>query len=135
MVAALGAFVGWWIRRGLLVVTVHGVSMSPTYRQGDRLLVRRRRLDRVRRGDVIVLHKTHAAMMDADLIVKRVAATSGDPVPVGIPVADLTVPVGRLVVLGDNPSASYDSRRAGYFDTSTMIGIVLREMNRGRSRA
>ena len=35
-----------------------------------------------------------------------------------------------LVLLGDNPASGYDSRRAGYFDASTMLGVAVRTLGR-----
>src|SRR5690606_41756413 len=43
-----------WLRRTLVAVEVHGTSMAPTFHQGDRVLVRRRGLARLRVGDVVV---------------------------------------------------------------------------------
>jgi signal peptidase I len=129
-VVALGA-VAWRTRRAYLVATVRGPSMSPTYREGDRLLVRRVAPAALRLGDVVVLTMPAGPVVDeVELMVKRVAATPGDPVPDGIPVCERLVPPGRLVVLGDNPHASYDSRRVGYFDASTLVGVVVRPMRR-----
>jgi signal peptidase I len=117
----------WWLRRQLLVVTVDGISMQPTYSPGDRLLVRRVRPGAIRRGQVVVVAKSGPG--DDELIVKRAAALPGDPVPAGIPVPDRMVPAGRLVVLGDNPAASYDSRAMGYVAARALIGVVLRPVS------
>ncbi|GAA3113341.1 S24 family peptidase [Nonomuraea salmonea] len=43
-------------RRALVVVRVSGVSMAPTFRPGDRVLVRRTAA--VRRGQVVVFEST-----------------------------------------------------------------------------
>lgn len=117
-------------RRRLLVVTVHGVSMEPTYHSGDRLLVRRSRLARVRTGQVVVVRGAVAAPNDptGGRMVKRAVAVPGDPVPPQIPVPDPVVPEGRLLVLGDNPARSNDSRRLGYLPAEALIGVVLRPM-------
>jgi signal peptidase I len=119
----------WRQRRAYLVVTVRGSSMSPTYLEGDRVLVRRVGVAAVRPGEVALLTMPAGPVVEPDeLMIKRIAAVPGDPVPDGIPVAERLVPAGRLVVLGDNSQASYDSRRAGYFDASTLIGVVVRAM-------
>jgi signal peptidase I len=105
-------------RRRLLLVTVTGSSMAPTYAEGDRLLVRRAR--RARRGSVVVLRGP------GGLRVKRVAAAAGDPVPAGMPVPDAVVPPGRLLVLGDNPDRSADSRTGGYLAAADLVGVAVR---------
>ncbi|MET8758831.1 S26 family signal peptidase [Lentzea sp. NPDC004782] len=124
-----GAVAAWLfvLRRRLLVVTVHGVSMEPTYRSGDRLLVRRARLDRVRAGQVVVV-RVDAAPGDptGGRMVKRAVAVPGDPVPPQIPVPGPRVPADSLLVLGDNPARSNDSRRLGYLPATALIGVVLR---------
>ncbi|MFB9236648.1 S26 family signal peptidase [Plantactinospora siamensis] len=64
------------------------------------------------------------------LLIKRAYAVPGDPVPVDrVPAlrggAD-RVPAGSLVVLGDNPPFSYDSRECGYIPAADVIGVVIR---------
>ncbi|WP_188135513.1 S26 family signal peptidase [Lentzea indica] len=116
------------LRSRLLVVTVHGVSMEPTYRSGDRLLVRRARLDRVRAGQVVVVRVDAATPDDptGGRMVKRAVAVPGDPVPPRIPVPGPRVPPDSLLVLGDNLARSNDSRRLGYLPADALIGVVLR---------
>jgi signal peptidase I len=129
IVAALTVLTyGWVWRRRVLLVTVDGPSMLPTYKSGDRLLVRRVRIGAIRRGSVVVAVKPGPAAPDGqrELIVKRAAAVPGDPVPSGIPVDGRVVPDGRLVLLGDNPVGSYDSRVVGYFDSA--VGVVVRRI-------
>ncbi len=117
-----------WLRLGWLVVTVSGPSMQPTLRSGDRLLVRRTSVGGVRAGQVVVLDT------EFRLIVKRVAAVPGDRVPPGVARgADERVPAGRLVLLGDNPSASIDSRAQGYYDGTHLIGVAVRPLSRSRA--
>lgn len=124
------------IRRFFLIATVVGHSMRPTLSPGDRLLVRRRGLRFVRRGDLVVL--AHRPPADADpsaddgrYLVKRAAAVPGDAVPPGISVPASVVPAERLVALGDNKAQSYDSRAAGFFRSDEVVGLVLRRVGRG----
>ncbi|MER6009618.1 S26 family signal peptidase [Streptomyces bluensis] len=122
--------------RRLLVVTVRGTSMTPTHHHGDRLLVRRTRT--VRRGQVVVaLRPPSLAVWREDrhspLIVKRVAAVPGEPVPPGsvLPLAEGhegRVPPDRVVLLGDNPAASVDSRQLGFFPLGDVLGVVTRSL-------
>ncbi|MFF7095447.1 S26 family signal peptidase [Streptomyces rubradiris] len=124
--------------RRLLVVTVRGTSMTPTHHHGDRLLVRRTRT--VRRGQVVVaLRPRSPAVWREDrhspLIVKRVAAVPGDPVPPGsVPPRaedhEGRVPPGRVVLLGDNTAASVDSRQLGFFPLDDVLGVVTRTLPR-----
>lgn len=128
--ALVSAVAGWLLvlRSRLLVVTVHGVSMEPTYHSGDRLLVRRARLDRVRAGQVVVVQVEASSPDDptGGRLVKRAVAVPGDPVPPQIPVPGPRVPVDSLLVLGDNLARSNDSRRLGYLPADALIGVVLR---------
>ncbi|WP_444477982.1 S26 family signal peptidase [Streptomyces inhibens] len=132
--------------RHLVAVTVRGASMEPAYREGDRVLVRRGRLPAP--GQVVVVTDlpdagptttpvpaTAAArtVPSPALLIKRVAAVPGDPVPrdrvpalAGVP--ERYVPPGKLVLLGDNPEASFDSRHRGYFATACVVGTVWRSL-------
>jgi signal peptidase I len=139
---AVGVGAGVWVgclRRQLLVVTVNGHSMLPAYVDGDRVLVVRDRP--VRAGDVVVAdipgHAARVGAHDVEVnlpegrVLKRVAALSGDPVPDGIAGVDgghLRVPLGKLVLLGDNATASVDSRHYGYVDAREVVGVVVRRM-------
>jgi signal peptidase I len=62
-------------------------------------------------------------------LVKRIASIGGDAVPdVLIPrtgPAPGRVPAGHVVVLGDNPDYSYDSRRFGYLPGKAVLGVVI----------
>src|SRR5690606_27670932 len=50
-----GAAALLWARRRYTLITVEGSSMSPTLRDGDRVLVRRCSGDRVARGQVVIV--------------------------------------------------------------------------------
>lgn len=128
-----------WARRHLRVVTVSGSSMLPAYQPGDLLTVRRIRAAAIRPGDVVVLQagsqgKRQPASMG--WIIKRVAAIPGDPVALGTlpPGQHATVPPGQLILLGDNPAHSTDSREHGYYPASDIIGRVIASRRTGPRR-
>ncbi|QYC44224.1 signal peptidase I [Nonomuraea coxensis DSM 45129] len=129
-------------RRRLVVVQVSGQSMLPTYRPGDRVLVRRVAGAKLGRGQVAVFESAQEgrwrtgplpAPKDARWLIKRVAALPGDPVPpevaraVDAPEGAL-VPGGRLVVIGDG-SLSADSRHWGYLPADRVLGVVVRRLS------
>jgi signal peptidase I len=147
----------WLLRRQLAVVTVHGESMRPAFQPGDRVLVRRARLSRLRPGLAVLLERPAEGRgwttppprwpgRSRVLMIKRVAALPGDPVP------DLThpsqafprpppaapgdrVPDGRFVVLGDNVGGSYDSRVFGYCPAVRLLGVVVCTLPRPAGKA
>lgn len=117
------------LRRRFVVVRIEGISMEPTFRAGDRVLVRRTRLAGVSRGQVVIFRPPNPVAGDPPWMVKRVAALPGDPVPAGVAApCDVRVPPARLVVLGDNSDHSYDSRRAGYIAGDSLLGVVVRAL-------
>lgn len=136
LVAAVAVAV---LRRRYVVVRIHGTSMTPTLRDGDRVLVRRVRLAHLRRGDmaVVAMPKPHPDGAPPWLV-KRAAAVPGDPVPTDrfpiLPATDPAVPPGRLVLLSDDPTAQYDSRRFGYFAADALLGVVVRTLPSSASR-
>jgi signal peptidase I len=139
------------VRRRYLVVTVQGESMLPAYRPGERVLVRRTPPGSLRPGQVVVLsgfaharpgerrREAHQQLgAGPGWIIKRVAAVPGDPVPRDTVPALRTepgtlVPDGRLVVLGDNPDHSLDSRQSGYQMADRLFGVVLRKVGQPMS--
>ncbi|MET7469823.1 S26 family signal peptidase [Micromonospora sp. NPDC005686] len=147
---AVGAVV--LARRRLLLVQVQGQSMEPTLRAGSRVLARRMRGARPVAGQVVVVGQpppwrsvdswqagvrvgpegfwpAGESEPDKKWIVKRVAATEGEPVPPEFrqwrSALGAVVPAGQMLVLGDNPDRSFDSRRFGYVATESVLGVVL----------
>jgi signal peptidase I len=126
------------LSRRFMVVTVAGPSMTPTLRDGDRVLVRRCDVDSVRRGDIVVLmgprmpgrgvapadFMAGATNEERALLIKRAVAVPGDPLP-GEPAV---VAADEIVVTGDNENMSYDSRQAGPFDAKEVRGVVVRRL-------
>lgn len=137
-VVAVPVAVAWWLRGRYVLVTVVGESMLPTYRPGDRVLVRRVPASALRTGQIVVAgwpgerqvparrHHSGRSVPDEGWLIKRVAALPGDPVPPELPGVD--VPPGRLVLIGDNQAASHDSRQMGYFAHSDVLGVVKRKV-------
>jgi len=137
----------WWLRGHYAVVSITGSSMEPAFRSGDRVLVRRGR--RPARGDIVVLERPHrpdtwatpphtTRLAARAWIVKRIAAIPGDPMPAEVQAAMATaatepralVPTGRIVVLGDNPAASLDSRSFGLVPLDRVLGRAIRRLPR-----
>jgi signal peptidase I len=133
---ALVVGLGLLARRRLLLVTVTGTSMEPALRPGQSLLVRRHTTGRLRTGQVIVFRGPIGGPPDPTgrlpLMIKRIAATPGDPVPPGMaaPNPPAHVPPGSLVLLGDNTATSVDSRQRGFLDTTEVVGVVIRRLGR-----
>ena len=95
------------------LIAVEGHSMRPALEEGDRLLVVRRR--RYRPGDVVAARDPREP---ARVVVKRVAEVDGD----------------RLVLLGDAPGASTDSRTFGPVHRGQVLGrAVYRYAPAGRA--
>ena len=92
----------------LFRVAVTGASMEPTLRDGDWLLVRRvsGRAAPPRVGELIVANDPRAP---GRLLLKRVAA----------------VDRGSLLVVGDRPEASTDSRHFGPLPLGSVVGRPL----------
>lgn len=132
------------LRSRIAIVSVTGQSMEPTLTTGDRVLVRRTGLNSVRAGQIIVVEApspVHGHWASApprrdlsrEWMIKRAAAVPGDPLPPGLPATpagDAQVPDGKLVVLGDNPDASMDSRYLGYVPGDRLLGVVIGSLPR-----
>ena len=147
VVIAAVALLAAAIRGSLLswtAITSH--SMAPTLRPGQRrLTLRVRSIRRVERGDILVLRSEEVG---ADVI-KRVVGLPGDQVRIaadgavevngrrlvepyvgfpGGPGGGFQVPIGRILVLGDNRADSSDSRRwrEPYVRQTALRGRLLR---------
>ena len=91
-------------------------SMRPTLSPGDRLLVLRWTCLRgLRAGDLVVAHDPELAGLH---LVKRVAALDGEPLA-GVSGLD------GLVLLGDDPATSRDSRAFGRVPAGLIVGRVV----------
>jgi nickel-type superoxide dismutase maturation protease len=86
-------------------VVVEGASMEPTLAPGDRVLVVRAR--RLHVHDVVAVRDPRDP---GRVLVKRIVADLED----------------EIVVRGDNPAASTDSRSFGPVPTTAVIGRVVR---------
>jgi signal peptidase I len=124
------------IRRGFVVVRIDGESMTPSYRPGQWVLLRRRKHRRVHVGEVVMFERPDddgnwdqpatARLTARRWLIKRVAGIGGDPVPVGTanPQGSRTVPGECFVAFGD-ASRSFDSRHFGFVPTERIIGAVV----------
>lgn len=121
------------VRRLLVIVTVHGGSMLPTYTPGETLLgLRYRRLER---GRTVVFRTPYSARDSHDRTgppyrIKRVVALAGDPTPAWVrgEAAGKPIPAERLVVRGD-AEGSEDSRHHGYIHTRDVLAVVVGRIN------
>lgn len=133
------------IRRRFLHVTVDGESMAPTFRRGDRVLVKRIGAGEVAVGAVVVVEKPDSDFRwrspgltgKADgrrWMIKRAVAVAGDSIPAGVLPhrceAGGVVEPGSLVLLGDNRDDSYDSRTIGFFPADRVLGVAVRVVGR-----
>jgi signal peptidase I len=116
-------------RSWLMVVHIRGTSMVPTLHPDDRALALRVPPTRRPRPGEVVVCRTPPMVGGGALLVKRVAAAAGDPLPNGRPGA--RVPTGRVFLVGDNDHST-DSR---YFGTLPQRDVVARVLVRlGSSR-
>jgi nickel-type superoxide dismutase maturation protease len=88
-------------------VEVSGLSMQPTLQPGDRVVVVRPRFRRLRPGDVVAIRDPRAPDR---LIVKRISGVGLDR---------------SVVVVGDSPAASTDSRTFGPVRPALVVGRAL----------
>lgn len=137
----------WWLVAEPFHVT--SVSMEPTLRSGDQVLVDKvsYRLHPPRRHDLIVLHQPDTGQ----LVVKRVVGVPGDTVAIedgvlvvnGLAQAESyidratvdsvyfgpeSVPAQTVFVMGDNRAESIDSRSYGPVEVEAIVGRVVWRM-------
>lgn len=138
-VTLLTGLAALWTRREFVRITVVGDSMLPTYRSGEKVLIRRSGRGRPASGDVVVVERPSQvdgwgdrpltrSVRDRRWYLKRVAAIAGEPVPPAVQTAEpgrTVVPTGSLAVIGDNPH-SLDSRHLGFFPADRVLGVVVR---------
>jgi type IV secretory pathway protease TraF len=126
-----------WVRRAVVLVLVHGRSMSPAYLPGDWVVGRRVAATRLRRGDVVIVdmpptgRAPEGRTMEGRLTIKRLAALPGDTLPPDVPgsVPGASVPAGHLFLLGDNRPVSRDSRHYGPVPSAWVVGRAVRKAN------
>ena len=144
-IAAGAAFLLVSATSGLLPVQpmrVDSDSMTPTVAPGDLLLVRHGQ-GPVRRGDVVAV----TSPLDHGMLVKRVVGVGGDAVALedgvlvvngtavcepaidparldGVWFGPVSVPDGRLFLLGDSRDGTIDSRAFGPVPASSLVGTV-----------
>lgn len=138
-----GILVGFIVSRYIFgIAFVSGVSMEPTYHDGNAVVLNRLATPKI--GDVVV------AKWDDMLVIKRVVGTEGDIITIGDGclirngsevqedyINGYTYPMGNQVVedlllgsdeyflLGDNRVNSTDSRIFGAIDKTDIVGVVV----------
>jgi len=121
---------------------IKGDSMSPTYIQGDYILVNRRKYDfnKPKRGDIVLFH--HPGLGNK-YVIKRIVGVPGELIRLKKPESyvlanslsnlansDPTLYSEQILdedeyfLLGDNPSNSLDSRRIGPVKLNLILGKV-----------
>lgn len=100
---------------GHTLFRVHGLSMHPTLRDGDLVLVRTRSKREPLPGDIVVAREPG----NGRILVKRVLSRG-----------DTTVYLGS-----DDPNTGRDSRHFGSVPIESLLGTVTRTLSRSRDRS
>jgi len=124
------------LRWRYILIHVRGTSMLPTFKPGDRVLVRSGIHGRLHVGTIVVI-RSPVDILTADpfwpgvasglWIIKRIAALPGDPVPADMRAAageTNMVPPGMFMISADN-SSGVDSRNLGFLPISDILGAVV----------
>jgi signal peptidase I len=105
-----------------IMVTVRGLSMTPTLQHGDRVLVLRTwAARRLRRGDVVIAKPPLPG--GERLWIKRVRAVQGDRAVSRD--EELVLSEREVFLVGDHEAGSFDSRQYGAVSTDDIIGRVV----------
>lgn len=113
--------------------------MEPSLHDGDVVLVRRTKQDRLRAGQVVVVSRP--TCRGPELVtwehqgwaIKRVVALEGQPLApeYGGGPGD-RVPASTMVLAGDNRDVSLDSRQLGPYPGRSLLGVVVVRLTRSQ---
>lgn len=141
------------LRSALLVIVIHGESMAPTLRQGDRILVLRRFLaGRLRKGQMVIITMpgeqeglSRAPDTAQRYYVKRAVALAGESFTATGSALSYSehifsmegqeklqswlIPAGHVFVCGDNRQGSIDSRMWGPLPLRNIVGVMLMKLS------
>lgn len=131
------------LRWALLIATVQGLSMAPTLKKGERVLVWKLLPTRwVSRGAIVLLQPLQSVPSEqSNLLIKRVIGLSGEnlvisndefierhPILSHLTRNQWSIPPAYIFVCGDNRAESIDSRVWGPLPLKNVKGIVLRKL-------
>lgn len=107
--AVIIAFIAYWFP----LVTVHGDSMFPTYRDGQKL--RARRVNRFEKLQIGAVYVFYSPCEKDKVLIKRLDTISGTNYSYS----------ALCYFLGDNAENSFDSRAFGYVPRNKIIAKIL----------
>jgi len=124
------------VRRLCAIVSVEGLSMTPTLRPGARVLICRWPAALLRRGMIVAVRfPGYPPQQWADLalpppdrhpewVIKRIAACAGERAPARHSGERQVVPAGHVFVIGDGQH-SLDSRDWGPLPVGDVLGVMI----------